>query len=205
MWGLEHSQRAGSPAPQKTVKSRIARYSYGIKCDKIFDSSSGHLAKDGYWDRQGQYRARDQMIWKLKRGEKIEEGRELHVALTEDVQAGFLDVILDHQTWNFSSTLYYCADPVPPTRAELSKSVRARVESLLIVNTGVKQLCKVEYRVQRSKLWSERSFKDQTTRQKWRTATFDFCIRLDNTTLEYFVTYKGEQVAHTEAKYKEDF
>jgi hypothetical protein len=80
-----------------------------------------------------------------------------------------------------------------------------RIEALLIVAPGVKELCKVEYKIQRSKLWVERSFKDKSTRQKWRSALFDFYIRLENTTLEYFVMYKGEQVAHTEAKYKEDF
>ncbi len=61
------------------------------------------------------------MIWKLKKGERIEEGREMHVALTEDVQASILDVILDDQTWDFSSVLHYCADDVPPPRAEPSK------------------------------------------------------------------------------------
>lgn len=119
MWGLEHSQQ--SPALKKTVKSRIARYSYGIECTLPFDASKGHLVKDRFVDRKGQVRANNQMIWKLKKGEKIAEGRELHVELTDHVQAGFLDVILDDQTWDFSSELYYCADDVPPTRTEPSK------------------------------------------------------------------------------------
>jgi hypothetical protein len=119
MWGLEHSQR--SPAPKKTVKSRIARYSYGIKCSQPFDYSKGHKIEDSFIDRKGEWRAKDQMIWKLKKGEKIEGGKELHVALTEYVQASILDVLLDDQTWDFSSTLYYCADDIPPTRAEPSK------------------------------------------------------------------------------------
>lgn len=80
-----------------------------------------------------------------------------------------------------------------------------RDETSLIGTTGVKELCRVDYKIQRSKLWGEKSFKDKTTGQKWRRATFDFCIRLNNTTLEFFVTYKGEQVASTEANYKEDF
>lgn len=187
MWGLEHSQphHASGPSRPKTVVSRIARYSYGIRCTLPFDHSKGHLPQDRFMDVKGEWRANNQMIWKLRKGEKVEEGRELHLALTEHVQANFLDTTV----WNSSSTLYYCADDEPPPRLE----------------HNVKVLCKVEFAIERSKLWAERSFKDPATGQKWRSALFDFGIRLDDTTLDFFVTYKDEQVASVAANYKEDF
>lgn len=70
---------------------------------------------------------------------------------------------------------------------------------------GVKELCKVEFGIERSKLWLEKSFKDPATGQKWRSALFDFWIRLDQTKLDFYVKYKDEQVAVVEAKYKEEF
>lgn len=69
--------------------------------------------------------------------------------------------------------------------------------------TGVKPLCKVDYAIKCSKLYHESSYRDPLTREKWRDATFILYLGLD-TTLHFFVTYKGEPVAYTEAKYKED-
>jgi len=199
MWGLEHSERI--PDPDKTVLSRKARYSYGIKCTERFDYARGHLDEDSFIDVKGERRARNQMIWKLTKGDTIEEGKELHLKLGQNVQASFLDAVLG-QTWDFSNTLYYCADDVPPTRAEPSKQNNMGMKMLLIVAQGVKVLCEVEYTVQRARFRQEMCFKDHLTGQKWRRALFDFCIRLHNTTLEYVVLYKGEQVAHTVANYK---
>jgi hypothetical protein len=71
--------------------------------------------------------------------------------------------------------------------------------------SAVKELCKVSYGIKCSKLWRESSYKDPSTGQKWRAATFDLWIHLDSATLEFFVQYKGELVAYTDAKYKEDF
>ncbi|KAJ4398854.1 hypothetical protein N0V91_009905 [Didymella pomorum] len=70
---------------------------------------------------------------------------------------------------------------------------------------SVKVLCKVDFAIDRAKLWAEKSFKDPATGQKWRTALFDFGIRLDDTTLDFFVTYKGEEVASVAANYMEEF
>ena len=36
-------------------------------------------------------------------------------------------------------------------------------------------------------------------------ATFDICLHLARSGLQFSVTYKGDQVAHTEVAYKEDF
>jgi hypothetical protein len=71
--------------------------------------------------------------------------------------------------------------------------------------TGVKELCKVEYGIKCSKLWREQSYRSAVTKEKWRDANFDFLIGLDSATLHFIVEYKGEPVAYTEAKYKEQF
>lgn len=76
---------------------------------------------------------------------------------------------------------------------------------MLMDTIGVKQLCKVDYGIKCSKLWREASYRDPNTKEKWRDATFDLYIGLDNATLHFFVAYKGEPVAYTEAKYKEEF
>lgn len=76
---------------------------------------------------------------------------------------------------------------------------------VLIRTTGVKELCKVEYGIKCSKLWREPSYRSAATKEKWRDATFDLLIGLDSATLHFFVGYKGEAVAYTEAKYKEEF
>lgn len=116
MWGLEHSKK--TPALKKTVKSRIARYSYGIVCSQPFDHSR-HLIQDRYVNVAGEYWAKDQMIWKLRKGEKIEQGRELQVTLTEHVQASWTS--LSEPEWQFSRPLHYCAENEPPTRRNSSK------------------------------------------------------------------------------------
>jgi hypothetical protein len=199
MWGLEHSHQ--NPARRKTVKSRIARYSYGVRCTLPFDHSKGHLPQDRFMNVKGEWRANNQMIWKLRKGDTVEEGREFHVELQEHVQANFLDT----GVWNSSSTLYYCAENVPPSRSENSKCIPDSAPWLLMASPGVKVLCKVDFAIDRAKLWAEKSFKDPATGQKWRTALFDFGIRLDDTTLDFFVTYKGEEVASVAANYMEEF
>ncbi len=69
----------------------------------------------------------------------------------------------------------------------------------------IKQLCTVQYGIDRSTLRLERSYRDPATNKKWRDATFDLVIMLDSATLRFMVNYKGERVAYTSAKYKEDF
>ncbi|KAF1995329.1 actin-like ATPase domain-containing protein, partial [Amniculicola lignicola CBS 123094] len=77
----------------------------------------------------------------------------------------------------------------PPSRREIS----------------VKELCKVTYGIKCSILWKESSYRDRATGEKWRDATFDLHVALDSATLHFIVMYKGDPVAHTEAKYKEEF
>ena len=67
---------------------------------------------------------------------------------------------------------------------------------------GVKELCSVNYGIEASKLWLEKSYRDNK-RTKWRDATFELRIILDSATLHFFVFYKDESVAYTEAQYKD--
>ncbi|KAF1348323.1 hypothetical protein EJ07DRAFT_160131 [Lizonia empirigonia] len=164
LWGLEHSQQ--NPAPSKTVKSRIARYSYGIRASLPFDESKGHLARDRFRDVKGMWRANNQMSWHLRKGERIEEGRQMHQTLTDHVPAR----VLETGMWSSSS---------------------------------VEELCRVEFGIERSKLCLENCFSDPLTGIIYREVLVDFGIRLDHTTLDFFVKYRDEQVAFTKAKYKE--
>jgi hypothetical protein len=50
----------------------------------------------------------------------------------------------------------------------------------------------------------EPSWKDSDTKEKYRSAFFDLTVALDSAVLHFSVNYKGEQVAYTEANYKED-
>ncbi|KAF1830154.1 actin-like ATPase domain-containing protein [Decorospora gaudefroyi] len=183
LWGLENSEH--SPSAKKTVRARIARYSYGLSCAKRFDESKGHRLADRRKCPDGLFRAINQMEWLLEKGDKVEEGKILHTQLVANTQVGLLSTGMRY----FSDELYYCGDDQPPSRKEIS----------------VKELCKVDYGIKCSKLWRETSYRDSTTKQKWRDATFDLFIGLDSATLHFFVLYKGEAVAYTEAKYKEEF
>jgi hypothetical protein len=69
----------------------------------------------------------------------------------------------------------------------------------------VRELCTVAYGIDCNKLWLEKSWKDPSTGQKWRSATFTLAVLLDSATLHFVVFYRDEPVAYTEAKYKEDF
>jgi hypothetical protein len=65
MWGLEHSEN--STYTQKTVTSRIARYSYGIACSELFDQMR-HQVGDRFQSRSdGLMYANNQMRWLLYR------------------------------------------------------------------------------------------------------------------------------------------
>ena len=66
LWGLEHSQRAQERKIPPTVKSRIARYSYGIRMDMPFDSTK-HTELDRAPDSSGRNVAKDQMFWLLEK------------------------------------------------------------------------------------------------------------------------------------------
>ncbi|KAJ4993517.1 Hsp70 family chaperone [Stagonosporopsis vannaccii] len=183
IWGLERSQQTASS--KKTVRSRIARYSYGIPCTVPFDESQGHQLRDRIRGSKGEWRAANQMSWMLRKGEKIEEGRRIHQGLTMVVPVND-----DEQGMhNLSNGLWVCADDTPPERQESS----------------VKELCKVEFGIQRSKLWQAPIYRSPLTNARWRDAVFDLWLRLDKATLEFSVEHREEKVAWTEAKYKENF
>ena len=76
MWGLEHSDssydvsrpdKPGYHAQSATITSRLSRYSYGMAFDEPYDHRL-HSNDEYYWDlATGDYLARDQMTWLLKR------------------------------------------------------------------------------------------------------------------------------------------
>ncbi|KAH6849437.1 hypothetical protein B0T12DRAFT_418225 [Alternaria alternata] len=109
LWGLEHSSHSEfTPA---TVSARIARFSYGNRWDIPFDISKGHQEIDRKKRPDGWY-AGDQMNWLIKKGDRLEEGRKIHLSVGIDVQVGFFDSGLRA----FSQQLWYCALDTPPQR-----------------------------------------------------------------------------------------
>jgi hypothetical protein len=121
LWGLEHSEKY--PSATKTVTSRIARYSYGVKCSQLFDETKGHSIRDRRRGVRGEWRADNQMHWLLEKGDKVEEGRLLNVELSANVQVGLFSKGMEY----FSDTLFFCADDEPPSRGEISKCSPLRI------------------------------------------------------------------------------
>jgi hypothetical protein len=115
LWGLEHSEKY--PSVSKTVTARIARYSYGIKCSRLYDETKGHSIQDRRRGMRGEWLADNQMHWMLEKGEKIEEGRLFNIQLAASVQVGLFSTGMEY----FSDTLFFCADDEPPSRGEISK------------------------------------------------------------------------------------
>ena len=78
MWGLEHSASTKPLAglspwsskeekPPVTVKSRIARYSYGVEVSFPFESGK-HLLADRVWDAaSNSWKADHQVYWLIKK------------------------------------------------------------------------------------------------------------------------------------------
>jgi len=65
MWGLEHSEV--DPSVPTTVKSRIARYSYGI-CTAVPFIKGEHQFRDRVTDPStGMPFAKDQMLWFIEK------------------------------------------------------------------------------------------------------------------------------------------
>jgi hypothetical protein len=125
LWGLENSEKY--PSATKTVTSRVARYSYGVKCSQLFDETKGHSIRDRRRGLRGEWRADNQMHWLLEKGEKVEEGRLLNIELSANVQVGLFSKGMEY----FSDTLFYCADDEPPSRGEISKYSLRRISQRL--------------------------------------------------------------------------
>lgn len=126
MWGLENSKH--NPAAKKTVRARIARYSYGVSFACVFDESKGHRWEDRRRTPDGVWRAINQMGWLLEKGDKVEEGKMLHIPLTANTQVGLLSTGMRY----FSDQLYHCADDDPPSRRETSKLFETKTSTGII-------------------------------------------------------------------------
>jgi hypothetical protein len=123
LWGLEHSLQ--TPAPNKTVISRIARYSYGLICSQPFEESK-HLVSDKFRGKKGDWRADNQMIWFLRRGDSVKVGQHIHKSRSAYISAKSPGNGI-HQE---SSVLYYSTDEKAPTRWNSSKSFATDIERI---------------------------------------------------------------------------
>lgn len=66
LWGLEHSEAAIAKGIPPTVRSRIARYSYGIRMDMEFNSQI-HSSHEGVYNESGKHVVKDQMFWLIEK------------------------------------------------------------------------------------------------------------------------------------------
>ncbi|KAL2060461.1 hypothetical protein VTL71DRAFT_9492 [Oculimacula yallundae] len=189
--------------PPKVI-SRIARYSYGFPVSVPFDPSQ-HLLEDRFVDEsEGVYRARNQMMWMLEIGDKIEEGRVLTRRVYDSVQVGFWDA----GDRKFSTGLFCCEEAKPPARKNKSMYLPSphKVFGGLSDNqVDVHELCELHYNVSCTKLWMEQSYRNPLTGQKWRNCNFDLFIHLGKGSLDFVVMYGEEILAAVEAEYREDF
>ncbi|KAJ4352430.1 uncharacterized protein N0V89_007778 [Didymosphaeria variabile] len=183
-WGVEHS--LNNPLTTRTVAARIARFSYGNCWCVPFDSSKGHLDidKQRLPDQNYEWWAVNQMEWILKKGERIQDGHRFHTRYHSKVQ----EKRPFEKEYAFGGQLYFCAQNDPPSRKTVS----------------VKELCSVAWRIDRVKLLNEPLFTDRHDKQNYRTAIFDLHVTFESATIRFEIAYKGETVAFTEAKYKED-
>lgn len=115
MWGLDNPR--DKTTKTKWVLSRIARFNYGLCYNIPFNEGAGHLKRDRIRSPNGNLLAKNQMIWLIRKGQVIEEGRTLNPELRRPIQASFFGT----GTREFSDTLYYCEDDKPPTRFEDGK------------------------------------------------------------------------------------
>lgn len=171
-----------TPIPQKTVRARITRYSYGIVVSHPFNENE-HRWEDRIRKPDDQWYANNQMHWFVKKGERVEVGNLRELDVRNDIPAG----IFDPRVKQFTTELFYSASEDPPSRKDDS----------------VKVLCQVQYgaRVNAFKLKREKSYYDPVTKQKWRAAHFKIKIAMESPLLRFMVEYKGETVAYTEASY----
>jgi hypothetical protein len=65
--------------------ARLARYSYGLCYLVPFDELEGHLQKDRILDVTGEWLAKSQMGWMIKKGDRMEDGRVMSKQLITSV------------------------------------------------------------------------------------------------------------------------
>ncbi|KAJ3526973.1 hypothetical protein NM208_g1479 [Fusarium decemcellulare] len=195
LWGLEHANELprGTGGPPKNLSNlastfirRASRYSYGVSVAVPFDGSK-HLWADRFFDHSNNmYMADNQMMWLLRRGEMVTEGRELSIKVITSVHGvGFTST----GSREFRKSLHYCQENDPPSR----------------LDDTVKELCDVRFSVQEATIWLEKSFRSASMPGKFRNMTFELLVRLGNATLEYVVTYKDKPLGHVEAEYMQTF
>ncbi|RDI80134.1 hypothetical protein Vi05172_g9924 [Venturia inaequalis] len=186
LWGLDSSRRPNDIIMPRMVSARLARYSYGICWDRTFDSTR-HRLEDRVVRLDGAVRARNQMEWLIKKGDKIEENQIISLNICNIIQGvGFKSAMMSSVS-DFAQQLYYCAADVPPPRNGIN----------------VKQLCAVSYGIEHSKLRKETK-RTGIDKVKFRKPTFELQILPGSATIKFTVLYKGTQVAYTEAEYKEN-
>ena len=112
IWVLQQSQPDRVPSATSPISVlRTARYHNSTRCSLPFDESRGHSDQDRVRGPRGEWRADNQMILLLRKGETIEDGRDIHQKLPHDARSG----VLEKEVYRTSGTLYYCADYEPPT------------------------------------------------------------------------------------------
>ncbi|KAL8668802.1 MAG: hypothetical protein Q9168_006583 [Polycauliona sp. 1 TL-2023] len=151
--------------------------------DQYYDDKSHHI-DDVFWDIDtGDYLARDQMTWLLKRGDEVKEGRIVETTCEQIVKVGFWDRHIEE----FSSELFYNDEATPPTK----------------LTAAVRSLCTVNFDIKSSMLWHEKSFRSPVTKEKLRRATFAMAITLGNATLGFQIAYKGYVLNRVAVDYPE--
>ncbi|ORY19539.1 hypothetical protein BCR34DRAFT_609684 [Clohesyomyces aquaticus] len=187
LWGLEHSSQ-GSQAP--TVKTRLARYSYGICRDLPWDPKNKSFSEqDKKKDTaHGGLLAKDQMVWFIEKGDPIEEGMLYRTQISQTVKTGVFRAMTFRQN-HFSQQLWYCSSNEPPTRQ----------------GPSVKRLCSVDFEIWTGwLLLHENAFKSPVTGKRTRDANFDLLIKLGSANIDFEIKWRDEIVGTCTADYKED-
>ncbi|KAF3092569.1 hypothetical protein TWF225_001905 [Orbilia oligospora] len=174
MWGLEHN----------FIVSRNARYSYGSALRTKFIDGE-HEENDRVWDAScGVHRASDQMVWVLKRGEEIRNGRVVG-------WKGFTPILerklMSTKTHSFTRTLYYSEQKTAPRR-RLDGAIPLATISFEIDSARILKL-------------KRRKGADGNT---WIDVHSNAEIKLHNADLGFNVFFEGESVGYTQVEYKED-
>ncbi|RSL54238.1 hypothetical protein CEP54_009995 [Fusarium duplospermum] len=189
-WGLDYATQqttgsASSVSPAPTITGRISKYSYGVRLSVPFDDSQHLLADRFLDDASNKYYAANQMIWLLRRGERVNEGRVLSTKMFRSIYG---IGVSSNGKREFDQPLFYCQDNEPPTR----------------LTDSVKKLCSVNFSVDESKIWLEETYKSKGLPGDWRNMKMELSLILGNATLGFMVKYRDDSVGTVEAKYMED-
>lgn len=186
MWGLEHSKSAKEAGIPPTVKSRIARYSYGIRMDVPFDPEK-HSKHDRAPASSGWDVAKDQMVWLLKKGVRMEEGRKMDCEIVNCVGISWLQM-LGTGKQSFSHTLWYCEKDPPPSRFDADT---------------VHDLCTISHKIKKGKIFLENKGYSGAHGGRFRDVKFTLSVQLGSASLEFFVKYNNGVVGTCIAEYRE--